>query len=128
MFPNTLPTIASAILAAATPAFSTTEQPDYFSIGDLAGLCKGIDAGLSTDNHLMCVTYISGFDAGYSAAVGVGGAKKLFCFPDQVSQEQRALVFLKWSENNPEQLHQIAEVGLFISFAKAFPCPTTSAS
>ena len=122
MISSILLTVASGILMSATPAYSPGAQPDYFTVGKLAGLCRGIEAGISTDDHLMCVTYISGFEAGYSAAVGAGGARRLFCFPQQVTQEQRALVFVKWSENNPEQLHQIAEVGLLFAFGKAFPC------
>lgn len=103
-------------------AYAQPAEVELFTVQRLAESCRGIENGVQTEDHLLCVAYISGFDAGYGAAVGVGGARKLFCIDDRVNTQQRALVFLKWAGQNPERLHEIAEAGLLLALVTSFPC------
>jgi|HubBroStandDraft_1064217.scaffolds.fasta_scaffold235221_2 hypothetical protein len=45
----------------------------------------------------------------------------LSCLPDGVSDDQRALIFVKWVNNHPEKLNEPAGRGAKTSLIEAFP-------
>jgi hypothetical protein len=45
------------------------------------------------------------------------------CLPDGVGMDQMAKMFIKNANDNPEILHHPAEVQLYFTLLKAFPCP-----
>lgn len=53
----------------------------------------------------------------------LGTTNPLKCTPKGVTIEQMRKVFLKWSENHPEKLHEGAMSGIDQATKEAFPCP-----
>lgn len=111
--------LSVAMSTGGTPTHSDTS---YLSIQRLASMCRGMEQGISSDDHLLCLTYIAGFIGGHEASVQLAGARPMFCLPELATQEQLALVFVRWADNNPEHLHAMPEAGLALAFASKFAC------
>lgn len=62
---------------------------------------------------------------GYFLAIQDGNpvASKLHCASNSVNLQQRALVFLKWADENPEMLDMERGIGVHLAMMSAFPCP-----
>jgi hypothetical protein len=78
---------------------------------------------------LACSRYMSGVLDMHSIAVGVSGARPIFCTPASgISAEQAMRIFVKWATDNPAELHKSARTSLLVALKKAFPCPSESAA
>ncbi len=71
---------------------------------------------------VFCIGYIRGFVAGHDALGASHGEKYAFCTEKVRSVEQYMRVFSKWADDNPEQLHLVAPLTLFLALREAFPC------
>jgi len=71
---------------------------------------------------LTCVRYIQGFLDMHATMVHFERTP-MFCPPAKgVSGDQARLIYLKWAEDNPADLHRTARVGVTLALALAFPC------
>lgn len=85
---------------------SNLPDPDFFGTFDLA----------------ECVTYMAGIsDANVMfSSVGKGA---FFCLPNAgISGEQQIMVFLNWTKDHPERLHESRRTAVISAFSTAFPC------
>lgn len=116
--------LAEILLSLALSTNSTPNQSNssYLSVQKLAAMCRGVEKGVASEDHLMCLAFVAGFVGGHEASVELAGARRIFCLPELVTQEQRALVFVKWAYDNPKHLHVMAEAGVALAFAENFSC------
>lgn len=82
----------------------------------LADVCS--DKG---ETDIFCIGYLKGFSEMHTYSTVTGG-HEFFCVPETVSVRQMQLVFLKYAENHPEELHNIGSIVLLNSLTNAFPC------
>ena len=72
---------------------------------------------------ISCISYVSGFVDGLALAVGSDKSKRLICLPEQnIPNEQKIRIFVKYLNANPEKLHESGRMSLLIALARAFPC------
>lgn len=106
--------IATALLFASLTLISkqTLSQEDTSSTNYLYELCsnKG-DVG-----EAYCLGYIGALADWFLTAGN-------YCPPEGVNAGQTRKIFMKWAENNPEQLHQHQLVSVTLALTEAFPCP-----
>lgn len=69
-----------------------------------------------------CLAYLEGF------LDGVTGFSKqnLFCLPPSATLAQGALVYVRWADQNPEELHRDSALCLTAAMGIAFPCTEKS--
>lgn len=93
---------------------------------DLLRQCEGREPAAAPDIGVVaCASYLSGFVDAQSMLVGIRGGLKapIFCLPSQgVSNEELVRVYVKWSTDHPELLHESARVVVLIALRDAFPC------
>ena len=108
---------ASHLRRSCLPAVDIMDRPIGVASGeDLArgAYCVGVVLGaLRTIGTLRTLDDLN--EVPSSAASG-------FCFPDGVTPEQLARVFLKYVDKHPEQLHQDWDKVLLLSWAEVFAC------
>jgi hypothetical protein len=71
-----------------------------------------------------CIGFILGMD-GLLAIEDLTKNRRTVCKPENITIGQVARIFLKWTNKNPEKLHQVAVIGLLEAELEAFPCPRT---
>ncbi len=90
---------------------------------DLLNHCKG------SGDQSYCLGYITGFYDGRTTS-DYGKKELMSCPPAKtdgsgelaITYNQMRLVFIKWAENHPEQLHQGDWSAMRQAFAEAWPC------
>jgi hypothetical protein len=70
----------------------------------------------------FCLGYLSGLMVLNQLFRDMGRGKPFFCAPDWMSPGQARLVFLKYMEEHPENLHQDAGSMVMVSLMATFPC------
>jgi hypothetical protein len=114
-------TLLSLFLCATVHATTTGEE--------LLQKCKGIASKPTVYESGFCAGYISATietlsmwetSDFYSKRTHEQDAK--FCFPDNVDNGQILLVFIKYLEDHPEELHKPANLLFVQAMRKAFPC------
>jgi len=96
-------------------AFSATAHATPLTTDDVANLCN-VQAQPAQD---ICNAYIAGVEDATDLARAVKG--KDSCIPDGVTVPQMVKIFVKYTDNHPEQLHQPAAIGITLALADAFP-------
>ena len=91
---------------------------------DLVWACSGkLESLQDAMNFGMCAGYIDGMLEMHSIMRDLFGAKTPFCLPKRgISVDQAMKVFLKWAEDNPQDMHETARSSVLISLKLAFPC------
>ena len=82
--------------------------------------------GVNTSDYVsagFCGGYLNGFAANGSYAELFTDASQLYCVPKGVNIAQSIKVFLKYTDDHPEELHLPAGMVLVHALRKAFPCP-----
>ena len=99
-----------------------------FTAADLTQYCTSTLAG---DQH-YCLGYLTGWDDALAAAIEItpdakaaieNGQRIGGCLSAGVTMGQIKLIFLKYVDNHPEQLHLSAAIILSRAMVAAFPCP-----
>ena len=73
-----------------------------------------------------CVGYLQGALDTFEFEKVTGSQKseaQSVCVPDDVKSEQAIRVFMKYSEDHPEELHHSAPLVVWEAMHQAFPCP-----
>ncbi len=122
----------TAWLLWSAPAFA---QDMFLRKGSAEALAKECRAVLSADLDKMqapadamwpigsCLGFLNGvIDMATIAREESPKTAQFFCIPRTVTGAQLAKVFVKYSDNHPEQLHLPAAVIVVLSFKDAFPC------
>jgi hypothetical protein len=68
-----------------------------------------------------CVGYIQGSIDAFEFE-RIRGSEKSVCVPDDVKGEQAIRVFMKYSDEHPEELHKGAPLVVWEAMHQAFPC------
>lgn len=91
--------------------------------------CKGISSKPTAFDDGFCAGYIEGvlatvymWEANDEVAKRTHDSDVKFCIPDTVTNGQIILVFMKYLEDHPEELHRPANTLFVIAMRKAFPC------
>ena len=80
-----------------------------------------------------CLAFIDGFRNGHYVGMVDGTKENLgreelnrkygrMCVPNAASHAQLARIYLKYINDHPEELHDLAWAQLYLSWAFAFPC------
>jgi len=94
--------------------YAPTASSEFYNGMTFYEMCK---SEYSDDNR-ECLGYISGVDSGINRS---GLAGSLYCLTNQ-SQGQLRLVYMRYAENHPDQLHEGASSIVILSLIAAFPC------
>lgn len=76
----------------------------------------------SEHHQARCILYLQGVIDSFSTIYILNGMQNILCFPDNIEAIQLKKVFLKWANNHPEKLHNIAASLVINAFSEAFPC------
>jgi Rap1a immunity proteins len=97
---------------------------------ELLQKCKGIGSKPTGYDDGFCAGFITGtIDTLHMWIASDIFAKRThdedvkFCFPDNVDNRQILLVFIKYLEEHPEELHKPANLLFVEAMRKVFPCP-----
>ena len=71
----------------------------------------------------FCFGYISGFAAGYSWVEATANSCQLWQRPPDVDSDQLVRVVTKWLQDNPQRLHEHADILMMDTFIEYFSCP-----
>jgi len=113
--------VAAILLSVSARADSDTRAEQ------LAWECQGQQPAEHPEIGLIrCTGYVGGglLDM-YSmmADPRIGGGQPLVCLPaDGISNDQAIKIFLEWTSDHPEQLHNTARITFLIALRFAFPC------
>lgn len=73
--------------------------------------------------YSQCIGYLNGILDMHAMMVAFSKSKPQFCLPAQgVSIDQAHKIFVKWTSDNPKELHQLARTSIMIALKQAFPC------
>lgn len=107
---------------------ATGAQAERMSAMKLVRLCEGTEPAAAPElGQFACAYWFNGFLAGYRAGEheferqGFKG-QRLICLPEQNTVDQSTRVFLKYTSEHPEQLHESARIVVFVSHMLAFRC------
>ncbi|OLE88008.1 MAG: hypothetical protein AUG08_10210 [Acidobacteria bacterium 13_1_20CM_2_55_15] len=94
-----------------------------FTANDLKQYC----AGSARTDQAFCIGYLRGFEEGLNLATAATGNPQDFerlsgCRLNGVTLAQTRLVFLKYIDDHPEQLHWEAFIVFSNAMLAAFPC------
>lgn len=71
---------------------------------------------------ILCQIYFAGFMEGFAAAQEPTWTPSYICFPDSVSVNNMAAVFVKWVDDNPKFGHLEPLPGIMRAMREAYPC------
>jgi hypothetical protein len=73
----------------------------------------------------LCARYADGAIDAFDTVQGLswGDRAKWICAPDNMQLEQAVRVFLKYTDDHPEDLHYSAANAVWLALHRAFPCP-----
>lgn len=102
---------------------------DVKSVSDLLSDCKSairiFERRSKTVEDLakgmVCKGYFWGFEDAH-ASLGLSSGQKLYCRPDKIRVFDFVRIFIKWAEDNPQQLQIHPAHGVTFALSKAFPC------
>jgi hypothetical protein len=112
--------IASLMFAIAV--ISEAATAGFFTGNQLNELCKSANQGTQNACHgfLMGVAdTLNGIEQMQKESVAN------VCLPEMVTGSQLALVWDKWTKQNPEGMHFEAWVIAMLAFSESFPCPAS---
>ena len=98
-------------------------KPAYsFTAIELHNKCKDEKNNIAM---IECYNYISGFNSGinYTRMFFTTDDFQLpspICVPENVTNQQMALIFNNWANENPDKVHLLATTGLGASLTNAF--------
>jgi hypothetical protein len=72
---------------------------------------------------LMLAQICNGYLQGAIDTFEFERASGSLCIPNEVKSEQAIRVFMKYSDDHPEELHKAAPVVVLEAMRQAFPCP-----
>jgi Rap1a immunity proteins len=73
--------------------------------------------------YAQCLGFIDGVLDMHAMMVAFSKSKPQFCLPAQgLSLDQAHKIFVKWANDNPRELHQLARTSVVIALKQAFPC------
>ncbi len=79
-----------------------------------------------SSSGLVCTSYVAGLIDGYAMAKMIGESKTLkypYCPPPTGwDNSQSVRIVTKWLSDNPDKLHEPANISFLIAMSKAFPC------
>jgi hypothetical protein len=90
----------------------------YFTSSKLLSDCEG--EVVSVRNG--CVSYLAGLVDTTSTLVVWGFIVEEFCIPNEVTTGQLRKIYIKFTNERPEALHQTASSMALMAFIDAFPC------
>jgi hypothetical protein len=91
----------------------------YYTGGEILSDCES----KSDANTVYCLMYLVGVaDAHKTLSNWEISTEELFCIPDGVKQGQLRKVYVKYANENPQELHLAAGSMATNSFTQAFPC------
>ena len=95
-----------------------------FSMGSYGLNGNDITCDLKTENfdNGYCLGSISAISDMHMIITRIRNVKPLFCFPEEVTNEQTIKVINKYMEDNPQDLHQEFNALAIVAIKKAFPC------
>ncbi len=133
-----LPISALALLISATAVQS---QDVYFSTTRLIEACRNIAKGKEWTERLnaggvkqdeigamnsawsdarACYVYLWGFVQG--STLFQPSEHRTICYPDGLTSEQLAAVFMAWADANPNKWHLYPSTAAGLAFGAAWPC------
>ena len=86
---------------------------------DLQKYCADEDDGYTFN---LCRGFIRGAFDGHNVVSAIYKKDDVFCLPEEVTVGQVAKVVLKYLENHPEMLHEMAVGVVYAALFRAFPC------
>lgn len=83
-----------------------------------------IDRGETGDasKAQACISYIAGFFDGQSMAAGMSGVRYPVCVDSETTQSQLAKVVVKYGDDHPAILHEVAGDLINEALKDAYPC------
>ena len=99
----------------------------------LLSYCQVAKKTVWTDNEMIQLQFCNGYTQGISDAIQLNEAmvdahgrllhKQTFCLPDDgISTTEAALVYLKYMDAHPEELHEEASVTVWNALTDAYRC------
>ena len=91
-------------------------------------LLTSLESGDSSYQKLTAMSYIAGWYRGYQTSdihmkvINGESTKSVICFPDGTTVIILSKVFIKYVNDNPQELHEDAGVVLGTALAKAYFC------
>lgn len=100
---------------------------------ELLKKCKGIESKPTAYDNGFCAGFITAtidtlrmWEVSDYVAKRTHDKDMKFCFPDNVDNGQILLVFVKYLEDHPEELHKAATLLFVEAMGRAFPCKSVS--
>jgi hypothetical protein len=112
-------------VAAATAAVlllspvASADAAEEFTGMTLLNYCENDDKAIKA----ICTSYLLGAVNGWKISQAINDEQD--CIPKMVGAQKRA-VYIRWANNNPEELHRGAAASAILAHIEAYPCDTTS--
>jgi hypothetical protein len=91
------------------------------SAEELVGQCREAEPAVVSVRGTLCVGYFTGF--GDRELLTAAQGARLTCMPGEATVSQLIKIYLKFTDEHPEWLHETARTMVLLSLAQAFPCP-----
>ena len=116
-----------AVVALASGLFAPQASHANNSRTDqLVWKCTGKDGRTAAEAQIgqtQCISYIDGILDMHAMMVAFWKSKPQFCLPAQgLSLDQAHKIFVKWANDNPKDMHQLARTSVVLALKQAFPC------
>lgn len=108
---------------AANPPMPTDKLIEYCKIvasGESFGSPPGPEQYLKAQRYGLCLGYFQAFIE--RTLDTLPPHSQLLCLPDSVKNTELILVYIKYIDDNPNQIHKPASITLLDSLVKAYPC------
>jgi hypothetical protein len=115
--------VGEPTVRAVNPPIRTEQLIEWCKVvvsGEYHSSPPGPDQYLKAEDYGFCLGYFQAFME--RTLDTLPPQSRLLCLPDSVRTPELILVFIKYIENNPNQLHKPASTTLWDALVKAYPC------